>query len=512
MKTHRIQGAFVLGVTLGLIAISTLQGSKIETVLVGDPGNEGRGLYGGVSYTYAIGTYEVNLEQYVTFLNAVAATDTYGLFNPEMETNLNVAGISRSGSNGSYSYSVIGSGARPVTYVSWFDAARFANWMANGQPTGGQSTVTTEEGAYTLNGATNGIGFSKNSINPNTGMATTWWIPSEHEWYKAAFFEPGASSDDYWLFATRSDSRPGNAIGADLNQANYRSGDFATTPGNDVLNPHQNYLTDGGAFSNSQSYYGTFDQAGNVAEWTDGLGSSMNHSIPGGFWYAVSGNLSGTSRTTISPATENEFIGFRLASTSIGLSPNGLYTLAISGNTGGTVIPSGILNIRAGSAIDVFATPSAGYLFQEWMGDYVSPDPEIEITVDGDIILSAIFAPDSNDTDADGLTNYEEIVIYHSNPTKVDTSGDGLNDGSVVEAGFDPTTNYSNLVEHITAKTEHGRMDAKLIEINDGIALLRLQLHRSSDLRNWSSNIEDVIELELPVSENRQFFMFSLGD
>ena len=36
---------------------------------------------------------------------------------------------------------------RPITYVSWFDAARFANWMTNGQGSG-----STETSAYNLTG------------------------------------------------------------------------------------------------------------------------------------------------------------------------------------------------------------------------------------------------------------------------------------------------------------------------------------------------------------------------
>jgi formylglycine-generating enzyme required for sulfatase activity len=36
---------------------------------------------------------------------------------------------------------------RPVNYVSWGDAARFANWLHNGQPSGAQDLTTTEEGA-----------------------------------------------------------------------------------------------------------------------------------------------------------------------------------------------------------------------------------------------------------------------------------------------------------------------------------------------------------------------------
>ena len=77
-----------------------------------------------------------------------------------MATDLNSAGITRSGSSGNYIYSVMmnsGSSAnRPITYVTWLDAARFANWMANGQPTGEQNSTTTENGAYNLNGAMDG--------------------------------------------------------------------------------------------------------------------------------------------------------------------------------------------------------------------------------------------------------------------------------------------------------------------------------------------------------------------
>ena len=93
-------------------------------------------LYGGVSYAYNIGTTEVTVGQYTAFLNAVAHTDTYGLYNPSMATDLNIAGIARSGASGSYTYSVIGSANHPVTYVSWGTRPGSANWLHNGQPTG----------------------------------------------------------------------------------------------------------------------------------------------------------------------------------------------------------------------------------------------------------------------------------------------------------------------------------------------------------------------------------------
>jgi len=85
-----------------------------DLVPVGNAGNANDpatgDLYGGVAYAYAIGTYDVTIGQYTAFLNAVAATDTYSLYNGSMATDLNVAGIAQTGSSGSYTYSVINNG------------------------------------------------------------------------------------------------------------------------------------------------------------------------------------------------------------------------------------------------------------------------------------------------------------------------------------------------------------------------------------------------------------------
>ena len=155
----------------------------IDWVNVGDSGNaaqsaanrdhvfssgDGRG---AVAYQYNIARNETTLAEYTAFLNAAAAADPYNLYNPSMESNANIAGISRSGTSGSFSYSVIGSGDRPVTYVSWFDAARFVNWLHNGQGSG-----STETGVYTLlNGQIDGLVSAR---NPGALV----WIPTLDEW------------------------------------------------------------------------------------------------------------------------------------------------------------------------------------------------------------------------------------------------------------------------------------------------------------------------------------------
>ena len=294
-----------------------------DLVPVGNAGNANDpatgNLYGGVNYPYQIGKYDVTIGQYTTFLNAVAVTDTYSLYNASMATDFNVAGIARTGSSGSYTYSAITNGGnsanRPITYVSWFDSARFANWMANGQPTGAQSSTTTENGAYNLANWTSGTAPAKNVTNPNTSAAPTLFIPNENEWYKAAYFDPTLNSGagGYYTYATQSNAAPGNVIGSGTNQANYYNGVYSVTQSG-ATDSNQNYLTDVGAFSSSGSFYGTFDQSGNVYQWNDLDGTSgSSRGLRGGYW-DFSASLASSDRSPVVPSFEDNGVGFRLAS------------------------------------------------------------------------------------------------------------------------------------------------------------------------------------------------------
>ena len=150
---------------------------EIATIEIGNPGNSADlNGFGRVDSRFAIGTYEVTNEQYSQFLNAVASGgDPYQLYNPGLMTSALNAGITRVQNNGTYHYSPFaGTEKFPVTGISWFDAARFANWLSNGQPTGTNTASTTEQGAYNLNGKISGLTVSRNSINPNTGQAPTF--------------------------------------------------------------------------------------------------------------------------------------------------------------------------------------------------------------------------------------------------------------------------------------------------------------------------------------------------
>jgi formylglycine-generating enzyme len=321
-----------------LFLSSPASGTTIDTVPVGDAGNAADQVYAGgssinpnslqfgaVAYNYRIGRTEVTVQQYTDFLNSVAATDTYGLYNPSMATDTD--GIRQSGASGSYSYSVIRLPNRPITYVSWADAARFANWLHNGQPSGLQTASTTERGAYTLDGAMTQAALSGVSRNADA----TWFLPSENEWYKAAYYQPAEQGGDvvnsYWLYPTRtnsapySDNPPGSDAPTQSNAANFWSDDHLANGYNDgyaatgspvqVL-PQNYYKTDVGAYTQSSSFYGTFDQGGNVDEWTEAK-FSTNRVVRGGSWDETVGRLQASSRDSANPVGASSFYGFRVA-------------------------------------------------------------------------------------------------------------------------------------------------------------------------------------------------------
>lgn len=309
MRTHASPVCSALVATLALPATATV---VIDWVTVGDRNNpadsvvmgDGTTGYGSVVHVYNIGKYEVTIGQYTEFLNHAAAVPAgsyqTNLWNRSMASDGYVAGISRGGSGtvaDPYFYQAIGSRNRPVTYVSWFDAARFTNWMSNGQ--GGGSTET---GTYNLGGAESGI-FT---VQPGATIR----IPSEDEWYKAAYYQPaaqGGDTDNYWLYPTASNTLDGNMIGV-ANSANYYDGNYAKDQ-----NGLPSYLTDAGAYgANSASYYGTSDQGGNVWEWNDAvIGSSRG--LRGGLWFLGEDSLRSSARVSGPPEVEGGNVGFRLA-------------------------------------------------------------------------------------------------------------------------------------------------------------------------------------------------------
>lgn len=299
----------------------------IETVRVGYAGNPGElsgdgaggngpdRVCGAVSYSYNVGKFEVTTAQYTAFLNAVAATDAYGLYNSNMDTAVygNACNIKRSGASGSYVYTV-GDGSqadlalygnRPVHMVSYWDACRFANWLHNGQPTGAQNASTTERGAYTLDGQ---VDWDGRTIQRNAGWK--WAVTCEDEWYKAAYYKGGGRNAGYWDLPMQSNWTigPSNDITTPDagNNANYHANDYTLGP--------PLYRTEVGEFENSESAFGTFDQGGNVWEWNESVIDVTKRGLRGGSAYSSPAALMSGSRYYQNPAFETNEYGFRVVS------------------------------------------------------------------------------------------------------------------------------------------------------------------------------------------------------
>ncbi len=234
--------------------------TSLGFVTVGNPGNTADPLteLGAVGYTYQIGTYNVTAAQYVAFLNAVAATDTYGLYNSTMSDPA-ACNIQQNGSSGSYTYSVAPQDANlPVNYITWGDAARFCNWLTNGQPTGSECLATTENGSYYLNGANTDTQLALVARTANARYV----LPSQNQWYKAAYYN--GATGNYWLYPTQSNSAP-------VAEAPPGSGGASGSANYGSVMPLSDYLTSVGAYANSPGPYGTFDQGGLLFQWTDTL-------------------------------------------------------------------------------------------------------------------------------------------------------------------------------------------------------------------------------------------------
>jgi formylglycine-generating enzyme required for sulfatase activity len=270
----------------------------IPTVPVGNPGNADDPAgdeFGAVAYNYRIATTEVTNAQYAEFLNAKAAGDPLGLYNTSMGSSFpEFGGITRSGSSGSYTYDVIpGRGEMPVNYVSWYDAIRFANWLHNGQGAG-----DTETGAYTLEG---GTATPSNGLSITRNPGATWFLTSDDEWYKAAYHKNDGATANYFAYPTSSDTAPtAEAPAGGSNSANWDNavGD----------------LTEVGAYTGSASPYGTFDQAGNLWEWTEAVIDDAYRGLRGSSWGDIFPEyMLSAHQDSNDPTSEELVYGFRVA-------------------------------------------------------------------------------------------------------------------------------------------------------------------------------------------------------
>jgi formylglycine-generating enzyme required for sulfatase activity len=245
--------------------------------------------YGGVANAFRMSTYEVSRD---------------------MITKANTAGSLGITLNDLTSYG--GNGAnRPATGTSWNEAARFVNWLnvSSGSVAAYRFTTSGVNDNIVLWDATS-AGSGYNAANPFRNSNAKYFLPSENEWYKAAYYDPNKPGGaGYWNYATGSDTAPNPVASGTASGTAVYGGQ--TGPAN---------ITSAGGLSP----YGTMGQDGNVWELmetnlsgTNDVSSSLR-GRRGGSWsssdYPTVAYLNSSFRLDYSPSSEGTAMGFRVAS------------------------------------------------------------------------------------------------------------------------------------------------------------------------------------------------------
>jgi formylglycine-generating enzyme required for sulfatase activity len=312
---------------LGSLAVPA-HAVTIDLVTVGNPGNAADTTgapnpAGAVAISFQIMKFEFTNQQYTDFLNSVDAngTNPKSVYNTRMGSNAR-GGISfTSGAASGSKYAVRSNmGDKPVNYVSWFDAARVSNWLMNGAT----GTSSTETGAYTL------VGGQTSGTAPVRNVGATFYVPTEDQFYKAAYYKGGSTNAGYWNYATQSDSAPtavtagSTGIGSSGSTGNFANFNLAA----DWNSQNGNVTTVG--TNGGASFYGAFDMSGNVREWNDITGvAAISRGIRGG-WFDNASNLSSSDRGNAAAGDEYDNLGFRLAAP-VAVPEPSTYAMALAG-------------------------------------------------------------------------------------------------------------------------------------------------------------------------------------
>ena len=253
--------------------------SVLTFVTIDDFGNPADDTgYGAVSYTYDISKFAI--------------------------TEFNIAEYNADPANSTRQITLFSRGPdKPATSVSWNEAARYVNWLNvldGAQPAYRFTTAGVNDAIALWDVADSWTDGGENRFRHKDAK---YWLPSEDEWYKAAYYNGSV----YFDYPTGSNIPPTSvASGTDSGTAVYSQ----------PAEPGPAEVTQAGGLSP----YGTMGQGGNAYEWTETTFDGLNNSAVGlragrgGEWFDVDPvNLQSVERASESPDLKGYTIGFRVA-------------------------------------------------------------------------------------------------------------------------------------------------------------------------------------------------------
>ncbi len=193
---------------------------------------------------------------------------------------------------------------QPAANISWYEAAAFVNFLNtnSGKTAAYDLTFSNSQWSMALQSSSNA--WTAGGTNLYRNKNAFYFLPSENEWYKAAYYNPGGSN--YFLYPTGSDTAP-TAVASGTNAGTAVYDDPFSVPA---------IVESAGGLSP----YGTMGQGGNVWEWNESAfagtnsSSSEDRALRGGGWGNTEFSLRSSSRNSIDPTLQNDLVGFRVAS------------------------------------------------------------------------------------------------------------------------------------------------------------------------------------------------------
>jgi hypothetical protein len=291
---------------------------SIDFVSIGDLGNTSDPAtgYGAVPYAYRIGKYTISQNQ----VNAALAN---GLQNVTSDTLHDAIQL-------------VGTYAGPACDISWFSAAAYVNWLNTSSGYAPAYNLVYTNGAWSMAIWQEGQAWTLGGTNSFRNAQCHYFLPSDNEWYKAAYYDPllNGGSGGYWPYTTGSSNPPSQVSNAQLGKggAGWNNGG-AGTNANTILYGLSSWCAPADVTQcGGLSPYGTMGQGGNAAQWlettTDELNTNpyANRKAMGYSYVQVSTNpgwmpLSSTEDNGASQLTPSSaykgWIGFRVASTDV---------------------------------------------------------------------------------------------------------------------------------------------------------------------------------------------------